>query len=194
MNISAIILAAGQSKRMRQPKMVLPWEKTTVLGKVIETIKLAGIEDILVVTGGARIDVEEIVESYSARKTHNENYENEEMLASIQLGIKGQKAESEATLICLGDQPQVEEGCVRSICEAFLKHKSNIIVPSYQMHRGHPWLIAKDLWNYILQMQTPESMRDFLNRYKNEIQYVEYQTSSILQDIDTPEDYLKFKP
>ena len=114
MSISAIILAAGQSKRMGQPKMLLPWENTTVLGKVIETIQQAGIEDILVVTGGAQDEVEKIAANHKLRTVHNENFEREEMLTSIQLGLRGQEAQSEAALICLGDQPQVEERSVRT--------------------------------------------------------------------------------
>jgi len=196
MSISAIILAAGQSKRMGQPKMLLPWENTTVLGKVIETIQHAEVEDILVVTGGARSEVEKLVAQYGSplRVVHNENFEHEEMLASIQLGLQGQKPKAQAALICLGDQPQVEEGSVRIVCEAFRKNGSSIIVPSYQMRRGHPWLIAKELWGEVLQMSPPGSMRDFLNNHKNDILYMDVNTPSILQDLDTPEDYLKFKP
>ena len=194
MNISAIILAAGQSKRMGQPKMLLPWGNTIVLGKVIETIQLAGIKDILVVTGGARDKVESFVTSCGIRFTHNKDFANEEMLTSIQLGIGGQKTQSEATLICLGDQPQVEERSVRIVCEMFVSNKSSIIVPSYQMRRGHPWLIARELWDEILQMRAPESMREFLNKYKKEIFYIEHDSPSILQDLDTPEDYLRYKP
>ncbi len=52
--ISAILLAAGQSRRMGRPKLILPWGDTTVLGQVVATFAAAGIEDILVVTGGAR--------------------------------------------------------------------------------------------------------------------------------------------
>lgn len=192
MTISAIVLAAGQSKRMGQPKMPLPWKNTTVLGKVIETLQLAGIADILVVTGGARDEVEKIAARYHLQVVRNENFEHEEMLKSIQLGLRAQKTDSEATLICLGDQPQVEERCVISVCEAFLKNKSSLVVPSYQMRRGHPWLIAKELWDEVLYMRAPESMRDFLEKHKDDIFYVEYDSPSILQDIDTPEDYLKY--
>jgi molybdenum cofactor cytidylyltransferase len=194
MSISAIILAAGQSKRMGQPKMLLPWENTTVLGKVIETIQQAGVEDILVVTGGARDEVEKIAAKNNARVIHNQDYATNDMLESIQLGLRGQKTQSEATLICLGDQPQVEERSVRDVCDVFCKNKSSIVVPSYQMRRGHPWLIARELWDEVLQMRAPKSMRDFLNAHKNEVLYVEYDSPSILQDLDTPADYLKYKP
>ncbi len=194
MNVSAIILAAGQSKRMGRPKLLLPWENTTVLGKVIETIQAAGVEDILVVTGGARNEVEQIITNYKLRVVHNENFEHEQMLGSIQLGLKVQKTDREATLICLGDQPQVEEGTVRQVVESFRENRSSIVVPSYQMRRGHPWLIAKELWGEVLKMASPESMRDFLNKHPNDILYLDTNTPSVLQDLDTPEDYLKYKP
>jgi molybdenum cofactor cytidylyltransferase len=194
MSISAIILAAGQSKRMGQPKMLLPWGNTAVLGKVIMTIQGAGVEDILVVTGGARDEVEKIVAQYKLRTVYNENFAYKEMLTSIQLGLQAQKPSAEATLICLGDQPQVEEKSVRNVCEEFLQNKSHIVAPSYQMRRGHPWLIARELWDEVLQMRAPESMRDFLNAHKNDIFYMEYDSPSILQDLDTPADYLKYKP
>lgn len=194
MSISAIILAAGQSKRMGRPKMLLPWGNTTVLGKVIETMQIAGVDDVLVVTGGARSEVEKIAALYNVRASHNKNFENGEMLASIQLGLQRQKPKAQATLICLGDQPQVEERCVRVMCEMFLAGKSSIIVPSYQMRRGHPWLVDRELWGEILEMRAPNSMREFLNKHGNDIFYIETNSPNILQDLDTPEDYLKYKP
>jgi molybdenum cofactor cytidylyltransferase len=194
MNISAIILAAGQSKRMGQPKMLMPWGNTTVLGKVIETIQSAGIDDILVVTGGSKDEVEKLIADYKLRITYNQDFANNEMLASIQLGLQGQKPAAEATLICLGDQPQVEERSARLVSEMFLAKKSNIVVPSYRMRRGHPWLIARKLWGEVLHMRAPDSMREFLNKHGDDIFYVDYDSPSILQDLDTPEDYSKYKP
>jgi molybdenum cofactor cytidylyltransferase len=107
--------------------------------------------------------------------------------------LQAQKPTAEATLICLGDQPQIEERSVRSVCEAFLKSESNLVVPSYQMRRGHPWLVARPLWQEILAMRD-QSMREFLNLHTQEIEYVNLNTPTILQDLDTFDDYLKYKP
>lgn len=186
--ISAIILAAGKSTRMGQPKMLLPWGDTTILGKVIETIRAAEIEDILVVTNS---EIERHFTNQSPRIVQNDSGE---MLSSIQLGLQSQKPAAEAALICLGDQPQIEEGSARSVCEAFQKSKSNLVVPSYRMRRGHPWLAARPLWDEILGMREPETMRDFLNRHNADILYVECNTPAILQDVDNPDDYSKYKP
>lgn len=194
--ITAIILAAGQSKRMGQPKMLLPWGETSVLGQVIETVKRAGVDDILVVTGGAREQVEEIVRQYAVGSTQNAEYERGEMLSSVQAGLRILRgnASASAALIVLGDQPQVQERCVRSVVEAFEAGKSNLVVPSHQMRRGHPWLVARPLWEEILAMRPDESPREFLNRHTGEIKYVEVGTPSILADLDTYEEYLKSRP
>jgi molybdenum cofactor cytidylyltransferase len=188
MNISAVILAAGKSTRMGQPKMLMPWGTTTVLGKVIQTIQTAGVDDIFLVTNST---IAPQITGYKLPVTLNDGGE---MLESIQLGLQAQKPSVEATLICLGDQPQVEEGSVRNVCNIFLENKSNIVVPSHQMRRGHPWLVTRKLWNEVLQLRAPESMRDFLNAHEEEIFYVEDKSPGILQDLDTPADYLKYKP
>ena len=111
MNISAIILAAGKSIRMGQPKMLMPWGNTTVLGKVIETLQAAGVEDITLVYRLRTDCTRKITAITNYESTLNEN--GGEMLESIQLGLQAQKPTAEATLICLGDQPQVEERSVR---------------------------------------------------------------------------------
>ena len=191
--ISALILAAGQSKRMGQPKMLLPWGETTVLEKAIATFKAAEVDDILVITGGMRHQVEALVGN-SARTAFNPDYAEGEMLSSVQVGLAGLKPEIEAVLIGLGDQPQVQERSVQLVVEEYRKSGASIVVPSFQMRRGHPWLVTRDHWGEILAMRSPASLRDFLNSHADEIHYVAVNNDSILQDLDTPEDYLKFKP
>jgi molybdenum cofactor cytidylyltransferase len=192
--ISAIILAAGQSKRMGQPKMLLPWGKSTVIEHVIGTFLNAGIKDVIVVTGGTREQVEGTISQYPVRKIHNTNYAAGEMLSSIQRALQRMPEQAQAVLIGLGDQPQVQEKTVRLICEAYRGSQSRLIVPSFQMKRGHPWLVARPLWSEILDLKPPESPRDFLARHANEIHYVNVDTPSILADLDTPEEYQKSRP
>src|SRR6266508_6897749 len=115
--IGAIILAAGESKRMGQPKMLLPWGKMTVLGQVLLTFQEAGIDDIVVITGGAHEAVEQIVKQHEARSVFNPRFAQGEMLSSLQLGLAAQKSQVQAALVGLGDQPQVQAGSVRLICE-----------------------------------------------------------------------------
>ena len=192
--ISAIILAAGESKRMGQPKMLLPWGETTVLGHVISTFISAGIHDVTVVLGGARDQVEDIVLRSGARSVFNSEYAGGEMLLSLQRGIEAQSRQTQAALIGLGDQPQVQKGTVRLICERFKKSRSKLIVPSFEMRRGHPWLVERSMWSELLEMSPQRSPRDFLNQHAKEIEYVQVETPSILADLDTMDDYRKSRP
>lgn len=198
--ISAIILAAGQSRRMGQPKMLLPWGKASVLEHVISVFAAAGVEDILVVTGAVHEQIEHAVtryrERYPARVVHNPDYLHGEMLSSLRHGLRTLVPENKAAaaLVALGDQPQVQERSVRLVCEAFLHTESKLVVPSFEMRRGHPWLVARPLWPDILGMQPPKSPRDFLNSHANDIHYVNVDTPSILADLDTPEDYRASHP
>lgn len=192
--ITAIVLAAGESRRMGRPKMLLKWGQTTVLGHVISTLQQAGVDDVIVIVGGARTQVEEIVHQSGACSVFNPEYARGEMLSSLQRGIEAQSPQAQGTLIALGDQPQIQEGTVRLICEAFEKNKSRLIVPSFQMRRGHPWLVERSLWSQLLEMSAERSPRDFLNQNAQEIEYVQVETPSILADMDTMEDYYKARP
>ena len=187
--ISAIILAAGESRRMGQPKMLLPWAGTSVLGKVISTFQESGIKDILVVTGGAQEQVQEIVQQHGARSVFNSQFAGGEMLSSLQLGLKTQLGQARATLIGLGDQPQVQVGTVHLICESFHEHRYKLIVPSFQRRRGHPWLVERSMWEELIEMKSPQTPRDFLNAHANVIHYVDVETPTVLADLDTPQDY-----
>ena len=191
--ISALILAAGESKRMGQPKMLLPWDKSTVLQTVITAIQAAGINDILVITGGSHRQVDALV-GHTVQTAYNENYALGEMLSSIQTGLKMKMSESRAVLIALGDQPQIQVRSIQQILQAYKQTKAALIVPSYQMRRGHPWLVERGLWDEILKIPIGGTSREFLNRHAQEIHYVQLDTPTILQDLDTPEEYSRSLP
>jgi molybdenum cofactor cytidylyltransferase len=190
--ISAILLAAGQSRRMGRPKLMLPWGNTTVLGQVVATFATVGVEDILVVTGGARDEIEmlltELARTYPVRAVYNPDHERGEMLSSIQTGLAGLSPGILAALIGLGDQPQVREETIRSIGTAFLRKGSPLVIPSFQGRRGHPWLAARSLWPEILSLPAANTPRHFLNAHAGQIEYVAADEST-LKDLDTPEDY-----
>jgi molybdenum cofactor cytidylyltransferase len=183
---------------MGEPKLVLPWGNTTVLGQVVATFAAAGIGDILVVTGGARQQIEGLVsqlaQKFSIRMVHNPDYEHGEMLSSIQAGLSGLGSESSGALIGLGDQPQVQEKTVRRICTTFNQTTSPLVIPSFQGRRGHPWLIARSLWPEILALPgTNATARQFLSAHTSQIEYVEADENT-LKDLDTLEEYNRLRP
>lgn len=194
--IGAIVLAAGLSTRMGRPKMLLPWGESTVLGRVVCTLHRAGIAPILVVTGAFREEVETLLQALPCPtvRVHNPRFEDGEMLHSLITGVENLPGDLDAVLVALGDQPQIEGEVVKRILERFAQQHSKIIVPSYQMRRGHPWLVARDLWEELMTLALPRTLRDFLNAHQDEIDYLVVDTPSVLQDLDTPEDYERLRP
>jgi len=174
--------------------MLLPWGKTTVIEHIISVFENAGIDDILVVTGGTHELVEDVLRGCRKhrpiRSVYNKNYASGEMLSSIQCGLVYlQGTSSNAALIGLGDQPQVEDSSVRLLKDAYIAATRPLILPSYRMRRGHPWLVTRLLWSELISMKQDQTPRDFLNAHSEEIMYINVETPSILADLDTPEDY-----
>jgi molybdenum cofactor cytidylyltransferase len=192
--IGAVVLAAGLSTRMGRPKMVLPWNGSTVIGKVVSTLLLAGVNEVVVVTGGSHNLVEHALAQKPIKCVFNPEYSNGEMLTSLKIGLSHMPINVEAALIVLGDQPAIEEQVVRNVIGKYRSEKAQLIVPSYKMRRGHPWLVSRELWPQILEIFPPETLRDFIQVNAAHIHYLNVDTPSILQDLDTPEDYQSQQP
>jgi len=192
--VGAVVLAAGLSQRMGQPKMILPWGKTTVIGQVISTLLAAQVAEVAVVTGGAHCQVEEVLQNMPVCIAFNAEYNDGQMLTSLRTGLRCLSDEVDAALIVLGDQPQIEARTVQEVVSVYRTTRAHLVVPSYQMRRGHPWVIARSLWQELLDPAYQMTMRDFLKAHADEICYHLVDTPSILADLDTPEDYARQRP
>jgi molybdenum cofactor cytidylyltransferase len=174
--------------------MLLRWGATTVLGHILQTLREAGIGDRMVVVGSDQAAVEEICEGEGGWAIFNPAYEAGEMLSSVQVGLRAMRPESAAALVVLGDQPSIQAAVIRAIVDAAIKDQSPLVVPSFQNRRGHPWLIRRTLWNEVLELRTPQTPRDFLRAHADSIRYVDWDSDSILRDIDSPQEYLHSRP
>ncbi len=191
--VAAVVLAAGMSSRMGSPKMILPWNGSTIVARVVRALRDGGAASITVVTGSQRERVEAALEGEPVSFAYNEDYANGEMLDSIQTGLRALPAQVDAALIALGDQPQIQAATVRQVLESYAQSSSKLVAPSYQMRRGHPWLVERELWGEILNLRHPLTLRDFMEAHAGDIRYLIVDTPTILQDVDTPEDYRRFR-
>lgn len=192
--IAAVILAAGISTRMREPKMILPWGDTTVIGKVVSVIQQAGIQHIVVVTGGFRQQVEGALAGYPVRNVFNPRYQQDNMAYSLQAGLNSLPSQIQSALVVLGDQPQIQVRVVKELLAAKSGTDAPLLVPSFNMRRGHPWLIDRALWDQVMAITHPQTLRDLLQKQKDKIEYVLVDNASILSDLDTPSDYARQRP
>jgi molybdenum cofactor cytidylyltransferase len=194
-HIGAIVLAAGMSRRMGQPKLLLPWGTHTILAHILTTLTDAGVTPILVVLGGFGEKIREITQDFSVTLVENPDYAGSEMISSLKIGLTSAKElKLSSVFIVLGDQPMLSLKTLHDLQEEYLSTGQPIIIPSYHMKRGHPWIICKELWDEVIHLPDSQTLREFLNQHQADIQYLNVDDPDILKDIDTWEDYIKLKP
>jgi molybdenum cofactor cytidylyltransferase len=173
--------------------MLLPWGDSTVIRTVTTTLLKAGVTEPVVVTGRSSLEVHQLLADQPVHWAHNPSFESSEMMQSLQMGIQELSLTLDAFFVVLGDQPQIEVGIVRHILLQAQITPAPIIIPSYQMHRGHPWLIKKELWSELLALDGSATLRQFLNAHAGQIEYLNVDSDSVLMDLDTPEDYARYQ-
>ena len=186
---SAIVVAAGLSTRMGRCKQLLPYGKLTVIEQIVSVLLKCGLDEVVVVIGHNRQAIEAKLALWPVRSVFNPNYQSAEMLSSVQCGLSALNPERQATLIVLGDQPQLEMTVIRKLIQAHRNGGGRLIIPSYQMRRGHPIVIDQAYWPEILALPLTETLRSVINTRADEIHYVSVDTDSVLRDMDTPEAY-----
>jgi molybdenum cofactor cytidylyltransferase len=186
--IGAVILAAGQSRRMGRNKLLLPFGASTVIETIVsEVAACRAVGDIVVVTGYEREQVIVQLATYPVRCVFNPDYAQSDMLVSIQIGLRALSEDVAAVLIVLGDQPRLRREIVQRVVDAY--EPGSLIVPSFQLRRGHPILIDRALWPAILARPPEATLRDVIRANELRIRYVVAADDSVLHDMDTPEDY-----
>ncbi len=186
--IGAVILAAGQSQRMGRNKLLLPYGASTVLETIVtEVAACPAVADVVVVTGHEPDRITRLLASYPARCVYNPAYARAEMLVSLQVGLRALSADVQAALIVPGDHPRLRHEAIQRVIEAY--QPGALVIPSYQMKRGHPILIDRVWWDELLALPETATPRDFIRAHEDHIRYVVMETDSVLQDMDTPEEY-----
>jgi molybdenum cofactor cytidylyltransferase len=188
--VGAVILAAGMSTRMGQMKVLMPWtDGKTIIEHIIEQLILARIDHITVVTGHEADEVKRLATRLGVHVVHNRSYKTGEMLSSLKVGLKALPENTAASLVVLGDQPQIQPKVIYQVMTAYAEGAGEIVAPSYQMRRGHPILIDRRYWPEIMALPKDGAPRDVLNTHQERIAYVAVDSDSVLTDVDTPQDY-----
>jgi len=188
-NIWAIILAAGESKRMKVPKMLLPFDGKTMIEKVIGNVTGSDVSNTLVVLGSYRDEIIAAIRDLSVSHCYNEHY-RDGMLSSVKCGFKNLPENYDAVLVFPGDQPLIEPGVINKIINAFRQTKKGIVIPVYRKKRGHPVLISSKYRNDVYSLPLDEGLRSLSSRYPGDVFEVNIRSQSILKDFNTKEDYL----
>ena len=186
--VSGILLAAGLSTRMGEPKQLLPFGESTIVETVVDSMLGAKFDEVIVVVGHRASEVQEQLGARPITTVFNPDY-REGMLTSAQAGIRARK-ENGAFALMLVDQPFITSARINQVIAAYQHTEKGIAVPSYHYKRGHPVIFDQKYASDILALDTEsDGVRTLFKKYGDDIHYVTVDTDSVLRDIDNPEDY-----
>lgn len=188
--ISGLVLAAGESQRMGQPKLLLPFGRGTVIETIFRQIKASKLEHALVVVSPQDKIITELARNFSLSVAINPHPEKG-MLSSIICGLDHLPSETEAVIIILGDQPAISSSVINLLIVSYRVKMKGIIVPVYQGKRGHPVLIDLKYRQEISQLNPEIGLRALLRQNAADVLEIPVTEVGVVLDIDTPEDYLR---
>jgi len=188
--ISGILLAAGESRRMGQPKLLLPWGKTTILETVVDNYLKTKISELIVVVGANQESLKRLLISKPVIIVKNAYYQ-EGMSTSIRKGIEAASNQAEGYLIGLGDQPLITSNIINLLITVFSNEHPGIAICSHKKKKGHPVIFARKFRQALCNLEGDAGGRTIIRQHGAEVKYVDVESEAILMDIDTPDDYQK---
>ena len=186
--IWAVILAAGESRRMGRQKLLLPFGETTVVGAVVGTACASRVDQVLAVLGADRDAVRQEIEPLGIDFAINEDFKMG-MVSSVQAGFRALPADAEAAVVMLGDQPFLPASVVDAVVEAYRRSGKGIVVPAFQGRRGHPVLVDLKFRDEVLALDPADGLRRLMRAHPKDVFEAEVEDANILRDMDVPEDY-----
>ena len=187
--IGAIILAAGESKRMGFPKMLIPFHGTTMIENVIANVSASSVESTLIILGTEKDRLIEVIKKTTATYCYNDNYK-EGMLSSVKCGFQNLSLDIKDVLVFQGDKPYITSDVINRVIEAYKSSGKGIVMPVYNGKRGHPLMIDRKYWNYIEKLEMSEGLRALAYKFSEDVLEVETDCQGILRDFDTYEEYM----
>ena len=186
--ISAILLAAGQSKRMNgQNKLIKEIQGIPLIKHSIKNILSSSIDELIIVLGHQKEIIEKIIDKEKKIKiVFNKNFKNG-MASSIKVGLKHLSEKTDAFFICLGDMPLINSDIYNQIIKS--RNQKEIIVPIFDNQQGNPVLFAKSLKEKIMTIEGDNGAKKILEQNKNKILNIEIKNQSILKDFNTLESF-----
>ena len=191
--ITAVILAAGESKRMgKLNKLLLRVGGEALLVKLVKAVCASDVGQVLVVIGHEAKKIRLELNDFPLSFVHNSNF-SEGMTTSIKSGIKEVSQNSDGFLICLADMPYINTSEINKLINAFvqnrIKEKKLIVVPFFQGQRGNPVLFSIEFRNDILDHKKDSGCKGVIKNNSESVMEIAMDNNSILLDVDTMEDF-----
>jgi molybdenum cofactor cytidylyltransferase len=186
--ISAILLAAGQSKRMGKPKLLMPFGRSTIIEQAVDNLLGSAADEVIVVLGDRAGAVRRLISGRPVKLVVNPDYE-QGMSTSIIAGLNMVDRRTRAVMLALGDQPLIDSQTINQLIAGFLSHGKGIAVPTYRGDRGHPVIFDMKYRVLLLALKGDVGARQIIQENPGDILEVAVDCAGIQIDIDTPDCY-----
>ncbi|HEY78272.1 MAG TPA: nucleotidyltransferase family protein, partial [Dehalococcoidia bacterium] len=184
----AILLAAGQSKRMGKPKLPMSFGRSTIIEQAVDNLLGSAADEVIVVLGDRAGAVKRLIAGRSVKLVVNPDYERG-MSTSIVAGLNLVDRRTRAVMLALGDQPLIDSQTINRLIAGFRSHDKGIAVPTYRGDRGHPVIFSMKYKEPLLALKGDVGARQIIQENPGDILEVAVDCEGIQIDIDTADCY-----
>jgi len=182
--LAAMILAAGESKRMGKPKQLMPLGRTTILEQTVDNFLDSKVNEVIVVLGHRAEEAKRLIAARPVKLAINPNYQ-QGMSTSVIAGLSMVDSRAEAVMIALGDQPFIDSQTLNRLIDEFYSYNKGIATPVYRGRRGHPVVFAMRYKGELLRLKGDIGAREIVDRHPDDVLEVAVNCEGICIDIDT---------
>jgi len=188
--IVAVVLSAGESSRMGQPKALLPIAGQTFIERIVDALKQGGVERVVVVLGFNAEALRRQIGHLPVEIIVNPDFQLGQ-LSSLQVAVRHLQAaqDCDGLMVHLVDHPYIHPKLVRLMLQRFDGSKFSIVVPRYQGKRGHPVIFSRTLFDELLRAPLDQGAKAVVNAHRKDTLEIDTEDVGITLDIDTPELY-----
>lgn len=184
--VTGLVLAAGGSRRLGEPKQLLPYGSGTLLDHTLETARASGFDQLIVALGGSSAEVRRRVDLSGADAVENPDF-GEGCSSSIAAGLRAIDPRSDLMVLMLGDQPGVTPDVTRALI-AGTDDGTILAACLYDDGRGHPLAFGRELFGELRELHGDKAVWKLMDRRAGEVVDVRV-PGPIPPDVNTREDY-----
>ncbi len=192
--ISAILLAAGESRRMGEAnKLEMDVNGVSLLRRTANILLESELQEVVVVLGHEADKTRPLVEGLPLKIVINDVYQEGQM-TSVYKGLESLSQACDGVMICLSDQPLLESTDINTLIDAFsVSSRGSVLVPTYQGKRGNPIILAHEHRAAILNGQRNLGCKRLIEKNPDLVTTIEMDTNHVVVDLDTLQDYAAFQ-